>query len=197
MRVQDHLSRPSATPKPTTEDSRHPPITASTLVHSHPYEVVHDHLYADITRLRYQFSPKLVYLSGCGTAQSGTRLADEAIHVSSAFQVSGFEHVIGTLWPVHDRVAASMAEAFYSQVHAGLADPAFAIQQTARWLRNRYPAAPILWAPMIHLGISRGSPNESSPMVESPASEAMVAFIPQDRSRGTVTGTAVPVANER
>ncbi|MFI5663235.1 integrase core domain-containing protein [Streptomyces sp. NPDC051684] len=35
------VSRPSAaTPKPTTEESRHPPVTASTLVHSHPWKTL-------------------------------------------------------------------------------------------------------------------------------------------------------------
>ncbi|CAL9331162.1 caspase, EACC1-associated type [Streptomyces sp. enrichment culture] len=145
----------------------------------------------EITRLRYQVTPKLVYLSGCGTAQGGTRLADEAIHVSSAFQASGFAHVIGTLWPIDDRVAASMADAFYAQVQAGLVDPAFAIQQAARRLRDRYPAAPILWAPMIHLGMSRGSPDESSPMAVSPAGEATYPLLPQEGRRGTVLGAVL------
>ncbi|MFI5999336.1 CHAT domain-containing protein [Streptomyces sp. NPDC051366] len=132
-------------------------------------------LVREIARLEYEFPPKLAYLSGCGTAQGGTRLADEAIHVSSAFQASGFAHVIGTLWPIDDYVASSMADGFYSRVDRGMADPAFALQQTARELRDCYPASPILWASVIHLGRSRGTPNESLPMVDSLTGDVMVA----------------------
>lgn len=39
MRVQHHCQPPSADPQPTTADSRPQPCTASTTVHSHPYEV--------------------------------------------------------------------------------------------------------------------------------------------------------------
>ncbi|MFM9499033.1 caspase, EACC1-associated type [Streptomyces galilaeus] len=149
----------------------------------------------ELVRLEYEVAPKLAYLSGCGTAQGGDRLADEAIHVCSAFQASGFAHVVGTLWPIHDMVAESMANGFYSRLDRDMADPAFAIQQTARGLRDRYPASPLLWACVIHLGRSRGTPNELLPIADSPISDVMVALPPQDRRRGSVRGAVNPRTN--
>jgi hypothetical protein len=50
MRIQHHRQPPSAVPEQTTADSRDQPLSASTTVHSHSYEVVHVHLYADSWR---------------------------------------------------------------------------------------------------------------------------------------------------
>lgn len=59
-------------------------------------------------------SPFLAYLSACGTGQSlDDDLADESIHLTSAFQLAGFRHVIGTLWEVDDQLCADMARMIY------------------------------------------------------------------------------------
>ncbi|KAJ5804819.1 hypothetical protein N7474_010706 [Penicillium riverlandense] len=43
---------------------------------------------------------EIAYLSACSTAENqAKRLIDEVLHVVSGFQVAGFRHVIGTLWP--------------------------------------------------------------------------------------------------
>ena len=40
----------------------------------------------------------IAYLSACSTAEvEATNLADECLHIASAFQVAGFAHVIGSL----------------------------------------------------------------------------------------------------
>ena len=44
----------------------------------------------------------LAFLSACSTSEITPRLRDEALHVTSGFQLAGFRHVIGTLWPVSD-----------------------------------------------------------------------------------------------
>ena len=84
-------------------------------------------------------------------------LADEAIHITSAFQLAGFPHVIGTLWPIGDYQGTVLATEFHA-----------ALRATARLLRHRAyrPSAPrhhqtdprevsrraALWASHIHVG---------------------------------------------
>lgn len=38
------------------------------------------------------------------------------MHLASALQLAGYRHVIGTLWPVMDTVAARTAEWFYADL---------------------------------------------------------------------------------
>ncbi|MFC7304565.1 CHAT domain-containing protein [Streptomyces monticola] len=102
---------------------------------------------------------QLAYLSACGTAAPGsTDLLDEAIHLTSAFQLAGFPHVIGTLWPISDRLAVDIAESFYTHLTTGspgTLDPgqaASALHDTVRTVRDRYPATPSLWAAYINSG---------------------------------------------
>jgi len=93
----------------------------------------------------------LAYLSACSTARGGTTLPDEAIHISSAFQIAGYPHVIATLWPIADDVAADAAV----DVHARWAadGPAHALHGTTRRLRDLYNGrSPHLWAAHIHTG---------------------------------------------
>ncbi len=80
---------------------------------SHPLTVV------DLTRLRLGDS-ELAFLSACSTARSGDpRLVDEAIHLSAAFQLAGYRHVIATLWPIGDKSARSIAAQFYAGLISG------------------------------------------------------------------------------
>jgi CHAT domain-containing protein len=63
---------------------------------------------------------RLAYLSACETALgSAPALLDESIHLASAFQLAGYPHVIGTLWPVLDDAALHVASAFYSALRGG------------------------------------------------------------------------------
>ena len=102
---------------------------------------------------------QLAYLSACDTANSGGfALRDEAIHLTSAFQLAGFPHVIGTLWPIVDRLAVDIAESFYTRLTDGQpgtpvpARSALALHHTIRAVRDRFPAAPSLWAAYLHAG---------------------------------------------
>ncbi len=46
---------------------------------------------------------QIAYLSACSTAENKAAwLSDEVIHLVSGFQVAGFPHVIGCLWPAGD-----------------------------------------------------------------------------------------------
>jgi hypothetical protein len=52
---------------------------------------------------------KLAYLSACATTETHPALADEAIHITAAFQLAGYAHVIGALWPIMDNIAPVFA----------------------------------------------------------------------------------------
>ncbi|GIH23461.1 CHAT domain-containing protein [Acrocarpospora phusangensis] len=112
---------------------------------------------ASLASLRLDHA-QLAYLSACRTAFTGAaRLLDEAIHLSSACQLAGFPHVVGSLWEIDDDVAVRVAEAFYAgivaedgSVDAGSA--ACALHHAVRSIRDRFPGTPSLWAGYLHSG---------------------------------------------
>lgn len=62
-------------------------------------------------------SPFLAYLSACGTGEvRDDHSADESIHLTSAFQLAGFRHVVGTLWDVEDQTCVGMARLTYEYI---------------------------------------------------------------------------------
>jgi hypothetical protein len=66
------------------------------------------------TNLR-NHKPFLAYLSACGTGQvKHEGLVDEALHLIAAYQIVGFQHVIGTLWEVNDMTCVEAATIIYS-----------------------------------------------------------------------------------
>ncbi|MFD3945376.1 CHAT domain-containing protein [Streptomyces sp. NPDC058579] len=99
----------------------------------------------------------LAVLSACSTSQGGFTLPDESVHLASSFQLAGYPHVIGTLWPVADKVATRLTEELYATLVDDLArgrpiDPATALHRPVRELRRRLAGAPHLWAAHIHTG---------------------------------------------
>ncbi|MHB6910207.1 CHAT domain-containing protein [Streptomyces sp. CB02959] len=128
--------------------------------------LLHDHerdplTVASLAEMRMD-SAQLAYLSACRTAfMESVELIDEAIHLTSAFQLAGFPHVIGTLWEINDEVASHMAADFYAELgggtdqHGGLDTDAAAraLHHTVRKVRDRYPKLPYLWAAHLHAGI--------------------------------------------
>ncbi|KAF4637039.1 hypothetical protein G7Y89_g1037 [Cudoniella acicularis] len=59
----------------------------------------------------------LAFLSACSTAEIKASLfADEGLHLASAFQMAGFENVIGALWSANDALCARVAEEFYTDL---------------------------------------------------------------------------------
>jgi len=110
---------------------------------------------ADVARLRLT-NANLAYLSACATAHTPAQLADEAVHITSAFQLAGYRHVVGTLWPVTDGIALRFARAFYPAVASAVGlrpdqAPA-ALHAASRKVRRRLPRRPSAWALHIHAG---------------------------------------------
>ncbi|GGU85823.1 CHAT domain-containing protein [Streptomyces filipinensis] len=133
------------------------PSNARLLVHDHRREplTVRRISRLDLPRAR------LAVLSACETARGAERLADESIHITSAFQVAGYPHAIGTLWPVHDAVAVRVARSLYRHLRDGReADApgldtgrsALALHQAVRECRAAFPRTPSLWAAHVHSG---------------------------------------------
>lgn len=100
----------------------------------------------------------LAYLSACSTTDTSPRLADEAIHITSAFQLAGYRNVIGTPWPVNDAPAMRIARDFYGYLTDNGTQPpdtsaaAPALHRAIRRLREDYPELPTRWAAHIHTG---------------------------------------------
>ncbi|MFJ8914214.1 CHAT domain-containing protein [Amycolatopsis sp. NPDC102389] len=97
---------------------------------------------------------ELAYLSACSTARTGWDHTDEAIHLASVFQLAGYRHVVGVLWPFEDGLAQVAARLFYDQLaDTPQADHApFALHQVCRTLRSEFPGRPDLWAGLVHSG---------------------------------------------
>jgi tetratricopeptide (TPR) repeat protein len=108
---------------------------------------------ADVARLRLDHAD-LAFLSACSTSRPAGRLADEAIHLASAFQLAGYRHVIATLWPVDDQYSVDLTGEVYTQLAAAeTADAAATVLHGAtRRLRNRWLRSPSVWASHIHAG---------------------------------------------
>jgi hypothetical protein len=101
----------------------------------------------------------IAYLSACSTAETKARnLINESIHLASAFQLAGFQHVIATLWRADDGTAVEIASKFYEllfkeQTITG-ATISYALHRAVLQYRVMYgSAADVLkWASFIHLG---------------------------------------------
>ena len=105
----------------------------------------------DVARLRLD-DAELAFLSACSTALPGG-LADEAIHLASAFQLAGYRHVIATLWPIDDQHAVDIAARIYTTLTTGGNDVAGAVHAAIRLMRRRWgPDTPSAWASHIHAG---------------------------------------------
>jgi hypothetical protein len=99
---------------------------------------------------------RVTYLSACSTAENrAVKLAEEAIHVVSGFQVAGFQHVIGCLWPSLDNVCVDVAKGFYSSLSYGGGsnrEVAAAVHTSILAVRSRMYKQPLKWAQFVHYG---------------------------------------------
>ncbi|WP_431986870.1 CHAT domain-containing protein [Streptomyces griseoflavus] len=132
---------------------------------SHGRLLVHDHAtrpltVREISRLHLP-AARLAVMSACETARGGGELADEAIHITSAFQLAGYPHAVGTLWPVHDAVAVRVTRLLYQGLRTEGAggEPELDDTRTADALhravlrcRTAFAASPSLWAAHVHAG---------------------------------------------
>ena len=104
----------------------------------------------------------MAYLSACSTAEvSSAGLRDESIHLVNAFQVSGFRHVIGALWPAADQICAQVAKMFYESLERYMrSDPpmvtdlvvAKSLRDATVSIREQDPTKFDEWAAYIHTG---------------------------------------------
>ncbi|MGW3634909.1 CHAT domain-containing protein [Streptomyces sp. NPDC005122] len=124
--------------------------------------VLHDHATApltlsDIARLRLP-EAELVYLSACETTSGRREFADEALHITGAFHMAGFTHVVGTLWAVADDTSLEVSQRFYAAFgpsHPFPGHTAHALRDAVREIRENVEGVrenPSLWAPYIHVG---------------------------------------------
>lgn len=105
----------------------------------------------DICRTRPD-SARLAVLTACGTARAAERLADEAVHVTSAFLLAGYPEAVGTLWEVDSTRIGAFLSGFYARALGGSPSAAYAVHETVRELRDRAPQNPHVWAAYIHAG---------------------------------------------
>jgi tetratricopeptide (TPR) repeat protein len=107
---------------------------------------------------RLQVDGGLAYLSACDTSVTNPELTNEAVHVTGAFHLAGFQHVIGTLWEIKDSAAKNLARDFYSLLtdhgsgHPNIDNAAEALHRAVKRLRDRRPQTPTLWAGFTHTG---------------------------------------------
>jgi CHAT domain-containing protein len=102
---------------------------------------------------------QIAYLSACSTAENkAVQLSDEVIHMVSAFQVAGFPHVVGCLWPAGDLECVDVARRFYSSVlqqnWSAMEDGAvaLALQEAVMAVRAEDINMPLNWAQFVHYG---------------------------------------------
>ena len=86
--------------------------------------------------------PFLAYLSACGTGQiKHNKLIDESLHLISACQLAGFQHVIGTLWKVNDKSCVNVAIKTYEWMRDhGMSDESVSegLHHAVRCLRREW-----------------------------------------------------------
>ncbi|KAI9764585.1 MAG: hypothetical protein M1840_008314 [Geoglossum simile] len=100
---------------------------------------------------------RIAYLSACSTAEIKTNiLVNEAIHLASAFQLAGFQHVVGTLWKADDSAAVAIASKFYELLfqEEKITDStvAYALHDAVLDYRNCNGGGVLKWASFIHMG---------------------------------------------
>ncbi|MGW5699287.1 CHAT domain-containing protein, partial [Streptomyces asiaticus] len=103
--------------------------------------------------LPFGLDADLAYLSACATSDVIFLGADEAMHITGAFHLAGFRHVIGTHWRIDDLAAADIADHFYTVIAAhGPDHAAQALHTATAELRRAHPDRPDLWASHLHVG---------------------------------------------
>jgi CHAT domain-containing protein len=104
-------------------------------------------------------SARIAYLSACSTAENEAAwLTDEVIHVVSGFQVAGFPHVVGCLWPSLDYICVDVASEFYRLLllqrgNGGQGkEVAATVQKAVLSVREENRELPLYWAQFVHYG---------------------------------------------
>lgn len=110
---------------------------------------------------RNRRAAQLAYLSACSTAHNdATKLADETIHLASAFQLAGFSHVLAAQWASESKVCRMVSTEFYgllfgpgeNDLGEGHRKVRLAFHCAVRKAQMKFPRQPLRWAPFIHMG---------------------------------------------
>ncbi|MGW6979687.1 CHAT domain-containing protein [Streptomyces sp. NPDC054932] len=99
----------------------------------------------------------LAFLAACNTARGGNDLADESIHLASAFLLAGYPQVVGSLWPLGDAAAPVVTACAYHPSAGAASGPdlrrvPFGAHEAALRLRAAFPDRPSIWAAHLHVG---------------------------------------------
>ena len=100
---------------------------------------------------------QFVYLSACDTAAiKQSKLREESIHLSAAFQMTGVPYTVATLWKIEDSLSVEIAKEFYVSLIGGQEETDFG--QSAKALHSAVLKARgrgadvLLWGAFIHAG---------------------------------------------
>lgn len=108
---------------------------------------------SQISELNIQ-SAALVYLSACCSALSRTAaLRDEAITLTTAFQIAGFSRIVGTLWNAEDHIACEVAISFYEAMGWDLNKAAEVLHNAVSEQRKKHYNRSSMWASYIYTGV--------------------------------------------
>jgi CHAT domain-containing protein len=112
----------------------------------------------DVSELKLERA-RIAYLSACSTAENkAVKLKDEVIHIVSGFQVAGFAHAVGCLWPPTDTVCVKVAGGFYGSLfrredtEVEDIDIATALHESIGAVRATDWDQPLKWAQFVHYG---------------------------------------------
>jgi CHAT domain-containing protein len=100
---------------------------------------------------KFQNNPvELLTLSACETAEGDDR---SPLGISGAAIKARAKSVLGTLWPVDDRVARAVMENFYTNLQSGQRSKAQALRDAQLQIRKTEEfAQPFFWAPFVLIG---------------------------------------------
>ena len=101
---------------------------------------------------------ELAFLSASQTAEGGSGLPDEAIHLAAGMLMAGYGSVVVTIWLILDNAASVVTEKFYKYLlNEGKGDSAraaYALHDAVAQIRETRGEKDFMsWVPFIHLGV--------------------------------------------
>ena len=132
---------------------------------------------------------KLVILSGCGTAISGSK-DNNILGLAQSFYKAGAQVVVGTLWPVHDATTRRLIAFLYRNLNAGKT-VSESIQLTVDHFRAvAQDKNPVFWAPFAILG-------KGNTVIKFPQKEKTVCLPACNYFTGAEEGYDGPATSEK
>ncbi|KAF9768559.1 hypothetical protein IL306_014158 [Fusarium sp. DS 682] len=119
-----------------------------------------DKLYAGTIMKTRGNGSGIAFLRACFSADNPAHgLSDEVIHLASAFQLSGFNHVLATLWSTRNSSCGEVSKRFYKNLltEVNYDQPshrtvAVTFYRAVNELRLESMENPLLWASFVHIG---------------------------------------------